>query len=128
MTPSENTSFADGHGTDQFGTPVPDTGEHASGSVQGLTSSTTLVLASQTPAGANQPVGTLITIVVTETNTGTTSLSAVNVTGGGKCASFTGGATTQPQGAVNSMTGTFTVTAGANDWFAEANGTARLGT
>src|SRR5262245_66522370 len=84
MTPSENTSFADGHDTDQFGTPVPDAGEHAAGSVQGLTSSTTLVLASQTPAGANQPVGSEESSVGTGSKSGKTGENGVKGRRGGR--------------------------------------------
>src|SRR5205814_445944 len=83
---------------------------------------------SQTPAGVNQPVGTVVTIVVTETNTGTTSLTAVSVSGGGKCARFTGGATTLAAGASADFTCTFTVTAGANAWFGDGHGTDQFGT
>src|SRR5205085_1355097 len=95
----------------------------------GLTTSTTLTLKSSTPAnGSNGAVGATATIVVTETNTGTASLSAVSVSGGGKCASFTGGATTLAAGASTDFTCTFPIAAGANAWNALGHGTDQFGT
>src|SRR5262249_58363370 len=77
--------------------------------------------------GSNVAVGTTVTIVVTETNAGTASVTGVNVTGGDKCASFTGGATTLAAGASTDFTCTFTATAGANSWFADGHGTDQFG-
>jgi uncharacterized protein YndB with AHSA1/START domain len=123
-----NTWFADGHGTDQFGKTAPSDGEHASGSLTGLTTSTSLTLKSSSPAdGGPVAAGGTVTIVVTETNTGTASLSAVSVSGGGKCASFTGGAATLAAGASTDFTCTFTAAAGANTWFADGHGTDQFG-
>ena len=52
----------------------------------------------------------------------------MNVTGGGKCASFTGGATTLAPAASTNFTCTFTADAGANAWFADGHGTDQFGT
>jgi uncharacterized protein YndB with AHSA1/START domain len=123
-----NSWTADGKGTDQFGNAAPAAGEHQEGSVTGLTTSTHLTLKSSTSAdGSTIEAGTTVTIVVTETNTGTASLSGVNVTGGGKCASFTGGATTLAANASTDFTCTFTAGTGANSWFADGHGTDQFG-
>ena len=129
ITAGANAWFGDGHGTDQFGVTAPSGGEHVAGSLTGLATSTSLTLKSSTPAnGSTVQAGTTATIVVTETNTGTTSLSGVNVTGGGKCATFTGGATILAAGASTDFTCTFAVGAGANAWIADGIGTDQFGT
>src|SRR5258705_12758186 len=97
--------FADGHGLDSGNVAVPAAGEHAAGSVTGLAPATTLVLQNAPPASVH--VGDLVTIIVRETNTGNDALHAVNVTGGGYCASFTGGATTLAVGAFDGMSVAF---------------------
>jgi hypothetical protein len=119
-----NSWTADGNGTDTLGNPVPSTGEHAQGSLFGVIASTTLVLQSSTPAdGSNvEAVGTA-TIVVRETNTGNSTITSVSVTGGGKCATFTGGATTLAAGAFADFTCTFAIAAGSNAWSADGHGT-----
>src|SRR5262249_37336870 len=85
---------------------------------------TTLTLKSQTPAGANVAVGTQVTIVVTETNTGNDPLTNVSVSGGGKCTSFTPASIASlAVGASQDFTCTFTASAGANAWSADGHGT-----
>jgi hypothetical protein len=121
-----NAWSADGHGTDSQGNAVPTTNEHASGSVFGVAPATALTTLSVTPAGSVE-VGTLVTVVVTETNTGNSVLTGVNVTGGGVCASFTGGASTLALGGSTNFTCTFTAALGANSWFADGHGTDSLG-
>src|SRR5262249_60903767 len=106
----------------------PSTGDNEVSAGAIFLPATTLTLKSSTPAdGSNVAVGAMVTIVVTETNTGTTSLTGVNVTGGDKCASFTGGATTLAAGASTDFTCTFTATAGATFWFADGHGTHQFG-
>jgi hypothetical protein len=117
---------ADGHGTDQFGHAAPTDNEHASGTLFGVAASTTLVRQSSTPAnGSSVVVGTQATVVVRETNTGNSTITAVNVTGGGKCASaFTPASVASlAMGAFADFTCTFTVTAGSNAWTADGHGT-----
>ena len=115
-----NNWSADGHATDSHSNPAPDAGEHTSGSITGLTASTSLTLVSVTPAPIM--VGDTVTVVVNEKNTGTAALHDVSVTGGGKCTSFTGGATTLAAGADADFTCTFTAVAGANAWSADGQG------
>src|SRR5262249_37271224 len=118
-----NVWFADGHGTDSLGNPAPAAGEHAEGSVNGVSASTTLTLKS---APSSVEAGALVTVIVTETNTGNSILTAVSVSGGGKCATFTGPATLAV-GASADYSCTCTAAPGANAWFADGHGTDSLG-
>jgi hypothetical protein len=122
-----NSWFGDGHGKDPLGNDAPATNEHVSGSVNGLSAATTLTLKSQSPAGSSLEAGTVVTIVVTESNTGNAALTTVSVSGGGKCVSFTGGATTLAAGASADFTCTFTASQGANSWFGDGHGKDALG-
>jgi hypothetical protein len=126
VTAGANAWTALGIGTDQFGAPAPATNESANGSLTGLAPATTLTTKSVTPAGSVE-VGTLVTVVVTETNTGNSALTGVSVSGGGVCASFTGGATTLAAGIGTDFTCTFTAALGANAWFGDGHGTDLLG-
>ncbi len=93
-----------------------------------LNPATTLTLKSQTPSGSSVEAGTLVTIVVTETNSGNDPLSNVSVTGGGVCASFSPASVASlAVGAAQDFTCTFTAAAGANAWTADGVGTDSLG-
>ncbi|HLW54852.1 MAG TPA: hypothetical protein VKW06_18600 [Candidatus Angelobacter sp.] len=89
-----------------------------------ISSSTTLTLKS---APTSVEAGALVTIVVTETNTGNGPLTNVNVTGGGSCASFSPASVTLAAGASQDFTCTFTAAAGPNAWSALGHGTDSLG-
>src|SRR5262249_57529008 len=104
----------EGHGTGSVNNPVPASGEHASGSDEGLGLATWLVLRSQTWAGSFVEAGTVVTIVVTETNIGNSALTGVSVSDGGVYASFNDGATRSEERRVGKESSTWTAPAGAN--------------
>jgi hypothetical protein len=85
---------------------------------------TELTLKSQTPTGSTFEVGTQVTIVVTEKNTGNDPLTNVSISGGGKCTSFTPASVASlAVGASQDFTCTFTASAGTNAWSADGLGT-----
>ena len=89
-----------------------------------ISPATTLTLKAGYPTpGLTVHTGDTVTVVVTEKNTGDAALTAVSVTGGGMCTSFTGGASTLAAGASTDFTCTFTAADGANAWSATGHGT-----
>ncbi len=121
--PSPDTWSAQGQGTDPNGNPVPSANENQSGSVPvTISPATNLTLKSVSPSPAE--IGSTVTVVVTEKNTGDVNLTGVSVTGGGSCASFTGGASTLAVGASTDFTCTFTAALPSPDtWSAQGQGT-----
>src|SRR5439155_1766060 len=113
-----------GNGTDELGNAAPADGESQSGSVRGVTTSTSLTLKSAPTA---VKTGDPVTIVVTETNTGSGTLTNVNVTGGGACSSFSPASVTLAATVSQDFTCTFTAAAAAIAWSALGNGTDELG-
>ena len=117
--------FADGHGTDSLGTAAPATGEHQQGSVHSINPQTSLTVVGTPPTQVEQ--GTQVTITVTETNTGTDTLSGVHVTGS-PCATWDpAGQFTLAPGASQNFTCTFTVNAATVNWSADGQATDSLG-
>jgi hypothetical protein len=122
--PSPDSWSADGHGTDPNGVAVPATNEHTSGTVNvTITPATTLTTKSVTPNPAE--IGATVTVVVTETNTGDVPLTNVNVSGGGKCISFSpANVATLAVGASQDFTCTFVAALPSPDsWSADGHGT-----
>jgi uncharacterized repeat protein (TIGR01451 family) len=119
---------ADGKGTDALGHAVPTTNEHAQGSVDVVSPSTSLTLQS---APLKVHAGDTITVVVRETNTGDGPLSNVNVVAGGDCAAFSpANVVTLAAAAWADFTCTITTTAGDGtdkSWTADGKGTDALG-
>ncbi len=118
---------ADGQGTDALGHAVPTTNEHAQGSVDVVSPSTSLTLQS---APLKVHAGDTITVVVRETNTGDGPLTNVHVVAGGDCAAFTpASVATLAAGAWADFTCTITTTAGNGtdkSWTADGVGTDAL--
>src|SRR5207249_2490607 len=112
------------NGTDELGNPATADGESERGSVRGMTMSTSLALKSAPTA---VKTGDPVTIVVTETNTGSGTLTNVNVTGGGACSSFSPASVIFASNASQDFTCKFTAAAGANAWSALGNGTYEYG-
>jgi uncharacterized repeat protein (TIGR01451 family) len=110
-----------GHGTDSLGNPVPATNEDEAGNVDTITPATTLTTKSVSP-GTTVASGTLVTIIVTETNSGDVALHDVSVTGGGACTTgFTPASVSLAVGASQDFTCTFTATA-TTTWTADGQG------
>src|SRR5215813_266925 len=85
---------------------ITPTGQMTSDTVTVIHASTTLTTKSVTPGTTVAP-GTPVTITVTETNTGDSTITNVSVTGTG-CSPWTGGSTTLAAGESTDFSCTFT--------------------
>lgn len=122
-----------GHGTDGLGGAVPAAGEDEAGSIEVIQPATTL---STVTAPTEITAGDPVTLVVREANTGDSTLTSVNVTGTGSCATWTAAAdkndsagtfsgTLQPGESVD-FSCTFTPSADPTSWSALGHGTDEL--
>jgi uncharacterized repeat protein (TIGR01451 family) len=113
-------------GADADGHPAPSTNESTSGNFIVIHPATTLTTKSVSPATTVEP-NTNITVVVTEKNTGDSTITNINVAGGGSCASFTPANISLAAGASQDFTCTFNSGNASGSWTAAASGTDAAG-
>jgi hypothetical protein len=101
------------------------TNETTGGTINVIHPATTLHTYSVSPS-TTVAAGTPVTITVTETNTGDSTITGVSVTGTNSCATWTGGSSTLVAGASTQFSCTFTTSSNVT-WSATGHGTDILG-